>query len=133
MIERQTIGGRDATVAYLTSGFEPTTTDAAQLVKVIFDDGETLFLRPEGPKPKGTQIMGHSLAAWAKSFADDDAHRIEAAIRNGLLSGMENTEVARRVVGSQRLAGVDGVTEITRRHIAALARVTLPKRKPKRA
>lgn len=84
------------------------------------------YVRDKLGDPK---LMGHSLAIWASSIADADAHRIETAIRTGLLSGLENTEVARQVVGSQRLAGVDGVTEITRRHITALARVTLKRRK----
>ena len=79
-------------------------------------------------KAKGLQILGASLAQWAATFAAADEHRIETAIRTGLLSGFENTEVARAVVGSQRLAGVDGVTEITRRQIIQLARVTLKRK-----
>ena len=78
---------------------------------------------------KGRIIHGASLAQWAATFAAADEHRIEMAIRTALLSGFENTEVARQVVGSQRLAGVDGVTEITRRQIAQLARLTLKRRK----
>lgn len=44
MIERQTIDGRDATIAYLTDKFAPATADTAQYVKVVFDDGEMFFL-----------------------------------------------------------------------------------------
>jgi hypothetical protein len=47
MIERQTIKGREATVAYITDDFEPTTKGKATLVKVIFDDGDTLYLVPK--------------------------------------------------------------------------------------
>lgn len=46
MIERQKVDGRDATVAYLNLDMEPTTVDDAELVKVIFDDGQILFLQP---------------------------------------------------------------------------------------
>ena len=46
MIERQTIDGREATIAYLTAAFEPAGKDDAALVKVIFDDGEQMFLVP---------------------------------------------------------------------------------------
>lgn len=81
------------------------------------------------PKSKGLKILGANLAEWASRLSDADAHRIETAIRAGLFGGLENTEVARQVVGSQRLAGVDGVTEITRRHIAHLGRQTLKRRK----
>jgi hypothetical protein len=77
----------------------------------------------------GVRIMGRTVAEWAAAIAKGDIHRTETAIRTGLLSGLDNTEIARQVVGSQRLAGVDGVTEITRRHIAHLARVTLKRRK----
>jgi hypothetical protein len=49
MIERQTIDGRDATIAYLTNKFAPATADTAQYVKVIFDDGEMLFLVTDIP------------------------------------------------------------------------------------
>ena len=84
------------------------------------------YVRDKLSDPK---LMGRSLSEWAASISAADAHRIEMAIRSGLLSGFENTEVARQVVGSQRLAGVDGVTEITRRHISHLARQTLKRRK----
>lgn len=43
MIERQSIGGRMATVAYLTADFLLTTSDDAAVVKIKFDDGEILF------------------------------------------------------------------------------------------
>jgi hypothetical protein len=46
MIERQTIDGREATVAYLDNKFKPATKDTATLIKVIFDDGQVLFLTP---------------------------------------------------------------------------------------
>lgn len=48
MIERQVIQGRHATVVY-TRGFDPVDDpDDADLIKVIFDDGEQLFLTPPG-------------------------------------------------------------------------------------
>lgn len=46
MIEKQTIKGRPATVAYLTENFEPAQKAEAKLIKVVFDDGETLWLTP---------------------------------------------------------------------------------------
>jgi hypothetical protein len=51
MIERQEVGGRPAVVAYLTAKFEPTDKDAAQIVKVVFDDGEIRFLVPSSGRP----------------------------------------------------------------------------------
>lgn len=43
MIERATIDGRQATVAYFKAAFEPTTREDATAVKVLFDDGEVRF------------------------------------------------------------------------------------------
>jgi hypothetical protein len=45
MIERQTIDGREASVAYLTEDFQPADKEGWYLAKVIFDDGEVVFVR----------------------------------------------------------------------------------------
>jgi hypothetical protein len=45
MIEKQTIDGREASVAYLTQDFEPAGKEDWYLAKVIFDDGEVVFVR----------------------------------------------------------------------------------------
>lgn len=47
MIERQVVQGRPATISYMTDNFEPSSKDAATLIKVVFDDGEVLFLTPK--------------------------------------------------------------------------------------
>lgn len=46
MIERAEINGRGAIVAYLDSRFNPVPTKDAELVKIIFDDGEVTFVVP---------------------------------------------------------------------------------------
>lgn len=79
--------------------------------------------------PKRIKIHGQSLATWAKAISDHDAVRIHSAISVGLTAGLENTDIAHRVIGSQRLNGVDGATEITRQHIIRLGRGLLRKRK----
>ena len=43
MIERRTINGRRATVAYLTKEFTPADKDDYELVKIVFDDGDMMF------------------------------------------------------------------------------------------
>lgn len=45
-MKKTMIDGRSATVAYLNSKFEPVSQAEATLVKVIFDDGEIIFLTP---------------------------------------------------------------------------------------
>lgn len=46
MITKHKIGGREATVVYLTMAFVPTTEAKAELIKIIYDDGEMKFAVP---------------------------------------------------------------------------------------
>ena len=64
------------------------------------------------------EFSGFSFAQWAAYFAADDAVRIDGAVRGGVLSGLGGPEIARKVVGSANMNGIDGQTEITRRKIA---------------
>lgn len=77
----------------------------------------------QGPVP--VQLEGFSIAQWAHYFSTQDRGRIDAALRSGLVAGLDNTEIARKVIGSLQLLGIDGVTEITRQHIARLGRVAI--------
>jgi hypothetical protein len=47
MITLGTINNRPATIVFLDDNMDPTSEEAATIVKVIFDDGEILFLRPD--------------------------------------------------------------------------------------
>src|ERR1700681_3953494 len=102
MIERQVLGGRDATVSYMTDAFGPPDRDTAPYVKVLFDDGEMLILatgapdgiaeaeawnrhrmqqrKPFGGQPKRGVVLGHSMAEWAGYFVRTDLARIDTAI-----------------------------------------------------
>lgn len=70
-------------------------------------------------------ILDHKLAVWAATILREDLKGIDTAIRTGLIAGLENTEVARKVVGTIGLDGGDGVTEYTRHKIAHLARAAV--------
>lgn len=74
-------------------------------------------------------IHGHPLVAWAQNIAAQDAERIHTAISVGLTAGEDNTDIAHRVIGSRRLNGVNGATEITRQHILRLGKGLLHERK----
>lgn len=55
-IRRTEVGGRPATVSYLTREFEPATPDEYDVVKIEYDDGEVTFAYPvpdenAGPRP----------------------------------------------------------------------------------
>lgn len=68
---------------------------------------------------------GRTLRSWASSIQAEDMRRIENAIRMGMIAGEPSATIARRVVGTARLAGVDGMTEITRRQAAAITRTAV--------
>ena len=78
---------------------------------------------------KTLKIHGQSIVAWAQNIAAQDAQRIHSAISVGLTAGEDNTDIAHRVIGSRRLNGSNGATEITRQHIFSLGRGLLHKRK----
>jgi len=46
MIRRETINGRVATVGYFTKDLKPTDPETAEIIKIHFDDGETMFAYP---------------------------------------------------------------------------------------
>jgi hypothetical protein len=50
MIERTTIEGRAATVAYITRDFQPADKTNWELAKILFDDGEMVLLSAEAPQ-----------------------------------------------------------------------------------
>lgn len=74
---------------------------------------------------KSQPFHGRTLREWASSIQDEDLRRIDNAIRVGMIQGEGSAEIARRVVGSARLRGVDGVTEITRRAAQAITRTAV--------
>jgi hypothetical protein len=74
-----------------------------------------------GDKP----ILDRSLAAWAQEFAREDARNIDTAIRVGLTEGHKSDEIARKVVGSMGMNGIDGVTEYTRHRMGHLGRAAI--------
>jgi hypothetical protein len=128
MIERQTIDGRDATISYFDDQFQPVDDLSKPYnAKILFDDGEMLMLSSPGNGP--LKIHGHELAHWARNIAAQDAERIHTALSVGLTAGDDNTDIAHRVIGSRRLNGVNGMTEITRQHILSLGKGLLHKRK----
>jgi hypothetical protein len=84
-------------------------------------------------KKKKLKIHGHELAEWARNIAIQDAERIHTAISVGLTAGESNTDIAHRVIGSRRVNGSNGMTEVTRQHILRLGKGLLHKRKARMA
>lgn len=94
-------------------------------IKVIRESAIKLAFRLLRDRLGDKPILDHSLAMWAKTFADKDATLIKQAIVSGLSDGLDSTEIARKVVGTMGLNGVDGVTEATRLHVAHLGRAAI--------
>jgi len=74
---------------------------------------------------KTNPFEGRTLREWASSIASEDLRRIENAVRVGMVQGESSQQIARRVVGSAALRGVDGVTQITRRNAEAITRTAV--------
>lgn len=70
-------------------------------------------------------FQGQVLRAWADQVADADIQRILQQIRIGMINGEDSAQIARRVVGTARLKGADGVTQISRRNAAAITRTAV--------
>jgi SPP1 gp7 family putative phage head morphogenesis protein len=70
-------------------------------------------------------FKGQTLSRWASTIAQADLRRIEDQVRMGMIAGESSAEIARRVVGSARLRGTDGVTQITRREAESITRTAV--------
>ena len=74
---------------------------------------------------KTMPFEGRTLGSWAKKIAADDISRIAAQVRIGVVQGEGTTAIARRIIGSAKLKGSDGVTQITRRNAEAITRTAV--------
>lgn len=67
-------------------------------------------------------FMGKTVRQWARHVGRADINRIEDQIKIGMVQGETNQQIARRVVGTAKLKGRDGVTQISRRQAAGITR-----------
>jgi SPP1 gp7 family putative phage head morphogenesis protein len=65
---------------------------------------------------------GKTLSEWAESVQRADLDRIVSQVRIGMVQGEHPRQIARRVVGTLKLKGRDGVTEVTRRQAETITR-----------
>lgn len=70
-------------------------------------------------------FQGRLLRDWARTIMSDDLARIRGQIQAGMVAGDTSAVIARRIVGTARLRGGDGVTEITRRAAMSLTRTAV--------
>lgn len=74
---------------------------------------------------RSNPFEGRVLREWARDVASSDIRRINDQVNIGLVQGETPAQLARRVVGSARLNGRDGVTQITRRNAEAITRTAV--------
>ena len=68
---------------------------------------------------------GRVLRRWVENLRQEDLRRIGAAIRLGMAAGENSDAIARRVVGTMRLRGRDGITQISRRNLESIVRTAV--------
>lgn len=66
-------------------------------------------------------FQGKILNDWMNQYESNDRRRMMDGIRTGILFDETPTQISRRIFGTRRLGGRDGVREITRRGAQALA------------
>jgi SPP1 gp7 family putative phage head morphogenesis protein len=65
---------------------------------------------------------GRTLPQWFDKLEQDDQGRLEAQIKIGLAQNEHPNQIARRIVGTVRKKGADGIAQVTRRDAAAISR-----------
>lgn len=73
-------------------------------------------------------IVGVSLDGWGVAILRADIISIRQAIQSGLASGLDNMEIARNVVGTMAMNGIDGATQYTRQRVVNLGGTSISKR-----
>jgi SPP1 gp7 family putative phage head morphogenesis protein len=70
-------------------------------------------------------FRGRVLSEWSRTIAQADIRRITDQIRIGVTQGETSPDIARRVVGTVRQRGRNGVTQISRRQADSLTRTAI--------
>lgn len=66
-------------------------------------------------------FLGRTLKEWIEKLQADDLARMTAQVRAGAVAQETGDVIAMRLVGTARVQGADGATEITRRQVTTLA------------
>lgn len=70
-------------------------------------------------------VHGHLWSRWTKHVAQRDQERIITQLTIGIVQGEGIPQLAQRVVGTARIRGVDGATELTRREATTIVRTAV--------
>jgi len=104
----------------------------SRIVAGLIDTASPVVLNLALPPPRllsaiatSRPFEGRTLRQWARSVELEDLRRINNAVRVGMAAGETGPSIARRVVGTARLRGRDGLTQITRRNAEAITRTAV--------
>lgn len=125
MIERDLAGKTGPAAAYRPLQTLAAAKTLARKIKDVRDEAFKTAFRMLRARLGNAPVLTVSLSVWASYFAREDYKTITASITSAIADGADSTEIARRVVGSLSLNGVDGVTEYTRHKIAHLGRAAI--------
>lgn len=67
-------------------------------------------------------VAGYGIEEWFDKLSVETTDRIEREVRIGLAEGESVPDIAKRIRGTAKLDGTDGVFEITNRHAKGIAR-----------
>ena len=105
---------------------EPVTT--ADIIRTVSPVQVALALPPDADLAAivtRRPFEGKVLRDWAKNIERADLDRIQSQIRIGVVAGESARAIARRVVGTVRNKGKDGVTQVTRHNAEAITRTAV--------
>lgn len=125
MIERDLADKTGAAAAYRPMRTLVAAQTLAAKIRDVRDEAFKTAFRMLRDRLGNGPVLTVSLAAWAAYFAREDNKNIVASIQAAIVEGVDSPEIARRIVGTLALNGVDGVTEYTRHKIAHLGRASI--------
>lgn len=145
MIERQKINGRDATISYLGDGFQPAEKAHATNIKVVFDDGDVVFLTADVPQPDIERLkaqrddLEQRLAEINRMIDEANAPKDplpvqeEAAVWLAAITTVDATEIKLRDIIERGLSEVAGLPHLRARDAVAATAAVMRKVGPLRA
>ncbi|MCK5131710.1 MAG: minor capsid protein [Candidatus Sabulitectum sp.] len=111
------------------SDFEQMVVKEAVFLKTTLDTVVPVVLNSKLPPAaklkaliKTQPFEGRVLKEWAASVRASDLRKIEDQIKIGIVQGESNAAIARRVIGTAKLKGRDGITQLTRRNVETITR-----------
>lgn len=90
MIVQKQVEGRDATVVYLTKDFKPASEEGAEVVKVMFADGETRIGTRAQPRPSLDAALDIDLALQELLGAKADVSLKDGTAKSGFVTAEDN-------------------------------------------